>query len=319
MRYTTKDQTGFLMNEEGASGGGAAVAAPTPSGGEGAASEGQVPSFDASGIFDHEGKFNAIGERYQNEEVKGDYINQHFKGKTPAEVAKILKDNQTAARAKAVTYPGADATEEDWSRYREAVGVPQEVSQVMPENFEEFQNATGWTPEVANPVVEALIQAGAPGPVITAGMAAVQAAAAQQGEAWAAEAKAAQDAAKAAMQEKYGTKYQAKMDNVSVAVDKAGVLAGLDQAEINDIKEGLQSFRHPGLTRLLAVMGDTVQEAAYRGPGAAQKADEFRGGMDTSNAIMNDPSHPLYEKYWAGDRQVNAHVDNLLKVEAGLG
>lgn len=303
----TKHEFGGIRNEEGgdAGGGGAAVADPV-------ADPSTPPSFDASGIFNRDGKFTDIGERYKTDDVDADYINRYFKDKTPSDVAKILKDNQVAARSKSVTYPGADATEDDWTRYRSAVGVPESVEQVMPEDFESFQNATGWTPEVATPVIDAMIKAGAPGPVISASIAAVQAAAENQGQQWAAQAQEAQEAAKAQVLEAFGTEMAEKVNSATTAAEKLAMKAGLTQEQIEDVKAGVAEIRNPAITRMFAELSGTIQEAAYRGPSATSKAEEFMPPKELANAIMNDENHPMNAKFMAGDDEVNDYVNDLL-------
>ena len=301
---------GRLLSEEGGEGGeggGAAAAAAAV-----ADDPSTPPSFDATGIFNADGGFEAIGSKYANDDTDAEYIDRHFKGKTPAQLAKILKDNQTAARAKSLTYPGAEATDDDKARWNAGAGVPEKVEQVMPENFEEFQNATGWTPEVATPVIQAMIDAGTPGPAITAAIAAVQAAASGQGEQWAEQAQEARAAGETEVREAFGAEFDGKINGAMVAVEKLGLKSGLSQEQIDDVKAGVQEIRNPAITRMFANLADSISEAAYRGPGAAGMADGFRGPAEEASAIMNDSSHPMHEKYMSGDRRVNDHVDGLL-------
>lgn len=302
-----RHEFGVIRNEEGgdAGGGGTAVA-------DSVADPSTPPTFDATGIFDREGKFADIGERYKTDEVDAEYINRHLKGKTPSEVAKILKDNQTAARAKNIAYPGLEATDDDRARYNAAVGVPESVDQVMPEDFESFQNATGWTPEVATPVIDAMIKAGTPGPAITAAIAAVQEAAENQGQQWAAQAQEAQESAKAQVLEAFGTDAEAKINSATTAAEKLAMKAGLTQEQIDDVKAGVSEIRNPAITRMFAELSGTIQEAAYRGPSATSKAEEFMPPKELANAIMNDENHPMHSKFMAGDDEVNNYIDELL-------
>ena len=300
----------LIRNEEGGdAGGGAAVADPTE---EYGSDPSTPPTFDASGMFDADGKFQEIGDRFKNDSVDADYINRNFKGKSPSDLAKMLKDNQTAARAKSVSYPGADATDEDWSRFREAAGVPESADQVMPEDFESFQNATGWTEEVATPVVDALIQSGAPGPAITAGLAAVQEAAAAQAEKWQAEAQERREAGKQQLLEAFGTETDARINGATVAAEKLGIQAGLSQEQIEGVKQVVSQIDSPELTRMFAHLSDAISEASYRGPGQTAKVDDFRGPAETAQAIMEDDQHPMHAKFMAGDDAVHKHVDTLL-------
>lgn len=300
----------LVRNEEGGEvGGGAAMTDSEVSGG---VDPSVPPTFDASGIFDSDGRFGDIGSRYQTDDIDADFINRNFKGKSPSEVAKILKDNQIAARAKSIAYPGEDANEADIQRFREAAGVPSEVSQVMPEDFESFQNATGWSEEVATPVIQALIDANAPGPVISAGLAAVQEAATKQIEAWQAESAQAQEAGRLEIRDDFGPDYQQRVDGAVTAAEKLGVKSGLNQEAIDQIKDMVGNMSNPGLTRMFANLGDAITEAAYRGPGHTQNVDEFRGPGDIARAIMEDSNHPMNAKFLAGDNDVNKYVDELL-------
>lgn len=270
------------------------------------------PQFDASGIFNLDGQFGEIGERYATDDVDADYINRHFKGKTPSEIAKTLKDNQTAARAKGVSYPGAEASEDDWVQWRKAAGVPESADQVMPEDFEAFQNATGWTPEVAQPVLDAMIKAGAPGPVITAAIGAVQQAAAAQIEAWTAEGQQSHEANVDEVRKAFGAETDARIDGGVVAAEKLGLKSGLTQEQIDEVKEGIREVRNPSITRMFANLADAIRAAAYQGPGAASMASVYEGPREEAEAIMGNPKHPMHQKFLEGDREVHTYLDDLL-------
>jgi len=300
----------LIRNEEGGeSAGSGAVAEPVAD----MASDPSIPpSFDASGMFDEDGRFLEIGDRFKNDSVDADYINRNFKGKSPAELAKMLKDNQTAARAKSISYPSADATDEDWSRYREMAGVPESVEQVMPEDFDSFQNATGWSEEVATPVIQTLINAGTPGPAISAALAAVQEAAASQAEQWQTEAQQRQEEGKQQLLQAFGTETESRINGATVAAEKLGIQAGLTQDQIENVKAVVSEIQSPELTRMFAHLGDAISEAAYRGPGQSAKVDDFRGPAETAQAIMEDDTHPMHAKFMSGDDAVHKHVDNLL-------
>lgn len=276
------------------------------------------PTFDASGIFDSDGRFGDIGSRYQSDDIDADFINRNFKGKSPTEVAQILKNNQIAARAKSIAYPGADASSEDIQRFREAAGVPEEVSQVMPEDFESFQNATGWTQEVATPVIQALIDANTPGPAIAAGLAAVQQAAAAQAEAWIAESQEAKEAGRQEVMQAFGPNAQDKINAAAESVERLGINAGISRDAIDQIKQTVTEMSNPALTRMMAHLGGAIADAQYRGPGQSAQVDEFRGPRETAIAIMEDDNHPMHAKFMAGDSKVNAYVDELLAKAASI-
>lgn len=317
MRITKTTNSGMLRNEmTGPEGGGAAVAEPATSPETtttSAADPSVPPSYDATGLFSPDGKFESIGEKFGNDSVSADFIDRNFKGKSPAELALHLKNNVEAARARQVAYPNAESSEEDWGAWRKAAGVPESVEQVMPEDFESFQNATGWTPEVAQPVIDAMIKAGTPGPAISAAIAAVQTAATTQGEAWKSEGQEAHLAKENALNEVWGVEKDAKISAAQGAAEKVAIKAGLSEDEVADISAGIKDLRHPGLTRVFASLADTIAEASYKGPAAASMADQFRPPREEAQSIMNDTNHPMHGKYRSGDREVHDHVDRLLK------
>ena len=304
----------ILRNEAGDPEGGSA----SPATDTAATDTSTPPTFDTAGIFDEDGNFGEIGDRFKTEDIDADYINRNFKGKTPAQVAKILKDNQTAARAKSVAYPGMDASDEDRQRYNQAVGVPEDVNQVMPEDFEGFQKATGWTPEVATPVIQSLIDSGTPGPAITAGLEAVQKAAELQGQAWAADMEKAREEGKQAIMETFGGDTSARVGAAADAAEKLAIKSGLPEDRVNAIKEGVLSMDNPEMTLMFSHIAGEIKDAAYRGPSAAAKADEFLGPREQAMSIIEDSNHPMHEKYLSGDDGVHAHIDHLLKKAAAM-
>lgn len=291
--------------------GGGSPAIATPEGGE-QPDPSVPPQFDASGLFNIDGKFEEVGERYASENVSADFINRYFKGKTPTDIAESLKANQAAARAKAVTYPNAESTDEDRAAWNKAANVPESVEQVMPEDFESFQNATGWTPEVAQPVIDAMIQAGTPGPAITAAIAAVQQAATAQGEAWQAAAQEESETAQQAVREAFGVEYDAKISQAQAAAERAGINAGLSADEVADLVKGVGEVRNPFITRAFAAISGSIQEAQYKGVQGGNLAGAYMGPREEAFDIMNNPTNPMYEKYRASDKAVHAHVDGLL-------
>jgi hypothetical protein len=318
MIITRKLQSPFLMNEEGSVGGGgigiaSSVADPPASTPESTVPDPSVPpSFDAKGLFSPEGAFEKVGDRYANDDVSAEFIDRNFAGKTPTEVAKILKDNMTAARQKGVQYPNAEASDEDRAIWNKAAGVPEAVGQIMPEDFETFQNATGWTPEVTTPVLEAMINAGTPGPAIAAALEAVQKAAASQGEQWQAAAKEALETSQSAIRDDWGVEYDSKISSAQAAAERVGVKAGLTEDEISDLVSGVGEVRNPSITKAFAVLAETIQEAAYKGPASTSVAKEFMGPKEEAFDIMNNTSNPMYEKYRTSDKDVHDHVDRLL-------
>lgn len=276
--------------------------------------QGAPGGFDSSGLFNEAGQFGEIGAKYANEEagVSAEFIDRYFSGKTPGEVAQSLYENKRAASQKAVAYPGGDASDDDRAAWNSAAGVPDSVEQVLPENMEEFTKATGWTNDTAVPVIQAMIDAGAPGPVIQAATAAVHKAATGQIEAWNAEAAEAHKAAEESFRQKYGEETGAKLEAAQEAAGKLAEKAGIDPAAIEDIKQGIGDFRRPELTQMFAHLAETIREAQFKGPGAPPQADQFQQPRDLAHTIMNDANHFLHEKYLAGDPHVNGAIDDML-------
>ena len=277
--------------------------------------------FSSEGIFNEEGGFGDLSERYASEEtgVTPEFLKQNFEGKNIGQVAKMLKDNQTMARGKAVVYPGAEASDEDRAHWNRAAGVPEEVAQMLPEDMEGFTKATGWTEETATPVIQSLIDAGAPGPVIAAGIAGVQAASEAQIAAWESQAAAAHEADMMVLADKWGADSDTKLAAAATAAGKLAEKTGLDAEAVEGIKEGIKGVNNLGLTMMMANLADMMREAELKGPGKDPAGDAFRTPRDLANAIMQDENHHLHKAYRGGDQKIHDAIDEILTGDEAKG
>ena len=298
----------------------ASAPASAPSEGDSAApAEGSTSAaFDPSGHFDESGKFGQIGERYASDGVDSDFINRHFAGKTPGEVAQTLKANKSLASQKALAYPGGDASADEVDMWRKGAGVPENAAQILGEDTADFTAATGWQPEMITGVVDAMIAANTPGPSIAAGMEAVQVAAKEQGEAWKASIEAKHDAAVAAFEVKHGAEHEAALQSAVIAAEKVGEKAGLDANQIEVISEAIADLQNPDLTEMFVNISKTIQEAQFRGPGQRDASGEYQTPRAMADSIMNDATHNLHAKYQGGDLAIHRAIDDILGGDATL-
>lgn len=290
---------------------------PDPGGGGGTPPTDAPPTdapapWDSSTTFDSEGRFKeGFSAGLADENLSAEFLDR-FKGKSTKEVFSALKDNMSAARGKAVTYPGGDATDEDRAAWAKVAGVPEDIAQVLPQDMDAFTAATGWTPEIVTPAIQAMIDAGAPGAVITAATQAVQAAAEGQIAELVKQQEAAAQAGKDAFIQQHGAKYEDALKGAQTAVEKLGLQAGLPAESIARMKEGVASFANPELTTMFAALADTISEAQYRGAGASGMAEAFGGPERELASYLEDTSHPNYERYGKGDEAAVARVRELL-------
>ena len=295
---------------EGASGGGAGEGASGSYSGEGSQSQG----WDSSSVFDEAGRFKEdFGSSMASDNLPADFLNR-FQGKTPSEVFSSLRDNMTSARAKAVTYPGSESTDEDRANWNRAAGVPEEVAQVLPQDMKGFTEATGWTEEVVTPAIQAMIDAGTPGPAITAATQAVQAAAEVQMSAYHAEAEKISQEGKDAFIAQHGAKHEQALEGAKTAVEKLALKAGLPAESIARLSENVGDFVNPELTSMMAVLSDTISEAQFRGAGASNMGDEFGGPERELASYLEDSGHPNRERFLKGDTAANDRVNELIEL-----
>jgi len=221
---------------------------------------------------------------------------------SPAAMAKALRDANVELSSR-VKIPGEDASEDDMSRYRKQLGVPEApgdynltVPEHMPQDLFQSEEVQGRM----NQFTEAMHKAGAPSAVVDA---AFQWYWQQESDAMAAQAKTDTEFAEAAegqLRREWGDDYEGNLNIATKYIDQTGS-SDLLQMEL---KDGSLLASNPAFLRLAAEAGRQNSESRAQMGLYGQEA-----GADAQKQY-DELTEQIYTAHSAGDSAKAQRLDN---------
>jgi hypothetical protein len=234
--------------------------------------------------------------------LDGDYAaaaNTVANYKTLPEMAKGLYEARRALsqRDERVAVPGADATPEQISKYREALGVPEKYEEYplskpedLPDDMWDEKAATQYkelfhklnvSPKAASEIVNTYLKM-------------------EQGRAEMMQAHQAGEMQRARqeLQNEFGSELTKQLD----LARRLALTAGVDP---ND-----PAFNSPAVVKALAFAGRNMGEDRMV---SSQESGGMQSGMARAKDISQNPQNPMHERYRAGDPDVVALVTKLIQ------
>ena len=200
-------------------------------------------------------------------------------------------------------YPEA-GDERRMAAFRTAMGLPATAAEFVLVRPEETPDEL-WNPALVKSLGEVAYEYGVP----PRAMEALCQRYAEEGRRFMTEAQAAEhaavEAADAALQQEWGSRYEENMDSVASFLNTMGERCGVDVAKLAD-NPALRA--DPDFARLMLAASELMQEAPLREGSAGDDRRE-------AHRIAHDPAHPLHDAYMRTShpqhRYANEQYDRL--------
>jgi len=275
--------------------------------------------YDLSQMFDMDGKFQKNWSSQLGEEFI-DHTPTLDRFTDVGGLAKSYMEAKKMLSQKALTYPSADATDEQRAEWNKQALVSESAEKYLEtrwgedkEGLKEFQDVTGINDEQLNKLVEESIKAGVPAPALNQQLDTFKALSEEMISSFESQHAQTQEQALAELKKSFGTDTDARVQTSIQAFDRVANMAGLDQESIVALKSDPNIGGNPNMVRMFAAIGDSISDAAYKGHNlGSELATQFKSPMDHASDIMNNPDNPDHSKFHAGDINVNKKVDSLI-------
>ena len=206
----------------------------------------------------------------------------------------------TAASPAPLGVPEADAPEEAWVDYRNAHDIPHEAGgyelkpEVLPEGVE-------WSDEASAHFAKVFHKHHVPAAVAREIASEFTAYEAEQGRMISERYENHLAEGERQLRREWGSKYDARVAEVRSLVGTLGY-------DVNDA----QIFSNPKIVGFLGkVVGSLSQDSVATLHGTVAGGTRFMSSAEEARAIMTDPNHPDYARYYGGDHEVIRKVAGL--------
>jgi hypothetical protein len=218
--------------------------------------------------------------------------------KSVPELAKAVYHarQQLSSKDERAYVPNGSATDEEVAKYREALGIPSDAAEYKIERPEGIPDEA-WDDNLAASYGQLFHEQNIPPAAANALVAKHAEIEAQRAMAMEQQINDRREAGLEELRKEYGPDFQKQLDYAR----RMAVTAGVDP--------NAEGFDSPAVVKALAYAGRNMREDSLVATG------EVGGSSDASalaREIMNEPTHPEYEKFWSDHPATRKRVNDLL-------
>jgi len=200
-------------------------------------------------------------------------------------------------KSQAVTVPGENATPEEVSEFRKALGIPESLEeyQIKPDQLPEGMD---WNDEIAKPYAELAMKHNIPPAAMKELVSLHAAQEAQKMQLMGEQFAQTKDQAIAKLKTDWGSNFDKNLAKAKAAAS----LAGADPTS--------SGFADPAVVQAFVRLADMISDDKLMG--AANGASAMPGKVRADDIVKN-ASNPMHQRYWDGDQEVVRMVQDLYR------